>query len=257
MLKDVQNERDLRNITINKVGVSDLSYPLSVLDRENRIQHTVARINMYVELPHHYRGTHMSRFLEVIARHSVGLSLQNLESILDDMKTTFDSEVSHIEVEFPYFLKRKAPVSQSESMMEYICRIEARKDSKLRLIVEINAPVNNLCPCSKEISESGAHNQRGVIKIRIQSTKLVWFEELIEIAEESGSSPLYSLLKREDEKYITEHSYANPRFVEDSAREAALALNDDPRIQWYSVEVKNFESIHNHNAYACVEKSVY
>ncbi len=255
-MRDVQSESDDRNISIDKVGISDLSYPITVLDRDNNIQPTVAKINMYVDLPHHYRGTHMSRFLEVMSRYHMGLSLRSLGELLDDMRATFDSETSHIEVEFPYFIKKKAPVSGIESPMEYICRIEAKKREKLELVVEVNVPAQNLCPCSKEISDYGAHNQRGNIKIRIRSNKLVWFEELIAIAEDSASAPVFTLLKREDEKFITEHAYDHPRFVEDTAREAALRLNGDPRIYWYSVEVKNTESIHNHNAYACISKRV-
>lgn len=251
-LVDIQSQPDQRNIPINKVGVSDLRYPVSVLDRENKLQHTIARINMYVDLPHHYRGTHMSRFLEVIGRHNVGMSLKTLENLLDDLKKTFKSETSHIEIEFPYFLRKKAPVSGLEAPMEYICRIEAMKHVHFNLITEVNVPVNNLCPCSKEISDYGAHNQRGNIKIRIRSNRLVWFEELIAIAENSASAPLYTVLKREDEKYVTEYAYDHPRFVEDAAREAAMALNSDSRILWYEVEVKNYESIHNHNAFASI-----
>jgi GTP cyclohydrolase I len=254
-LRDIQNEKDLRNVPIHKVGVSGVSYPISLIDRENKIQHTVARLNMYVDLPHHYRGTHMSRFLEVISRHNVELSLQNLEELLDDMKNSFDCETSHIELKFPYFIDKKAPVSGISGPMEYKCRIEAKKSEKLELIVGVDVPVNNLCPCSKEISEYGAHNQRGIIKIRIKATKFVWIEELVEIAENSASAPLYTVLKREDEKFVTEQAYNNPRFVEDCAREAALILDSDDRIKWYAVEVENYESIHNHNAYACIYKS--
>ncbi len=252
-LKDVQNERDSRNIPINKVGISDLSYPISVLDRDRNVQHTVAKINMAVDLPHHFRGTHMSRFIEVVSRHNVELGIHSLETILDDMRATFECETSHLEVEFPYFIRKKAPVSGIESPMEYLCKIYADKSDKMNLSVEVRVPVNNLCPCSKEISAYGAHNQRGIITIRIRSSKLVWFEELIAVAEESASAPLYSLLKREDEKFVTERAYDEPRFVEDAAREVALRLDGDERIKWYRVEVKNFESIHNHNAYACIE----
>lgn len=254
-LKDVQSEQDRRNIPINKVGIRDLAWPISVQDRYHQVQYTVARINMYVDLPHHYRGTHMSRFPEVMSRHSVKLGLHNLEELLDDMRQTFDCETSHLELEFPYFLPRQAPVSGLTSLMEYQAKISASKGASMCLEVQLRIPVHNLCPCSKEIADAGAHNQRGVITITIRSSRLVWFEELIDIAEASASTPLYALLKREDEKYVTEQAYANPRFVEDSAREVCLRLNQDNRIQWYSVEVTNFESIHNHNAYAYIEKS--
>ncbi len=255
-LKDVQSEKDRRNIPINKVGIRDLSYPVSVQDKNHQVQHTIARINMYVDLPHHYRGTHMSRFPEVMSRHNVNLGLHNLEELLDDMKQTFDCETSHIELEFPYFVKRQAPISGMESLMEYPTKISASKGTKMELLVQVSVPVHNLCPCSKEISSEGAHNQRGIITISIRSSKLVWFEELIVIAEESASTPLYALLKREDEKFVTEKAYQNPRFVEDAAREVCLKLNKDTRIDWYSVEVTNFESIHNHNAYAYIEKTI-
>ncbi len=256
-MHDVQNEKDNRNIPINKVGINNLSYPISVLDRNNYAQHTIATINMYVDLPHHYRGTHMSRFLEVVSRHNINLELISLDKILKDMKDSFESETSHLEIEFPYFIYKKAPVSKIESPMEYFCRVEAKMNNNnvLEIWMEVRVPVHNLCPCSKEISRHGAHNQRGLVTIKALISKLVWFEELIQIAENSSSAPLYSLLKREDEKYITELAYKNPRFVEDTAREIALQLNEEARIKLYSVEVKNFESIHNHNAYACIEKN--
>ncbi len=254
-LKDVQNETDHRNIAINKVGISDLKYPITVKDRQNQSQHTVALVNMYVDLPHHYRGTHMSRFIEVIERYHLNLGIQNLDTLLSDMKNTFECQTSHIDIRFPYFVRKKAPVSGIESLMEYQCRVRASKDFELTIDTEVQVPVNNLCPCSKEISDAGAHNQRGIVSIRVQSRHLIWFEELIEIAENSSSTPLFTLLKRNDEKYITEHSYNNPRFVEDAAREVAVRLNQDSRIDRYSVEVTNYESIHNHNAYACISSN--
>lgn len=256
-MRDVQNERDERNIPINKVGISGLSYPLSVLDRNGEVQHTVANINMYVDLPHHYRGTHMSRFIEIIGRNNINLRLNELDKILREMKETFDCETSHFEIEFPYFMEKAAPVSKIKSLMEYRCRLEAKMghNGKLELLMEVKVPVHNLCPCSKEISECGAHNQRGIVTIKAITSKLVWFEELIAVAESCSSAPLYTLLKREDEKFITELAYKNPKFVEDTAREAAVELNKNPRIIWYSVEVRNLESIHNHDAYACISKN--
>lgn len=256
-MKDVQNERDNRNIPINKVGVSNLSYPISVLDKNGTLQHTVATLNMFVDLPHQYRGTHMSRFIEIIARHSMNLDIHNLDTILKEIRTAFDCETAHLEIEFPYFIIKKAPVSKIESPMEYHCRVETRlgNTEKLELLAEVSVPVHSLCPCSKEISRFGAHNQRGLVTIKVRTNKMVWFEELIDIAETSASAPLYTLLKREDEKFVTEQAYENPKFVEDTARDVALALNQDNRILWYTVEVKNFESIHNHNAYASITKS--
>jgi len=255
-MKDVQNEKDQRNIPINKVGVNNVKYPLSVIDKNGKIQHTIATINMYVDLPHHYRGTHMSRFIELISKHNVNLNLQNLDSILKDILKTFDCELAHFEVVFPYFLYKKAPISKIESPTEYECKVECEMDKteKLKLITEVKVPVHTLCPCSKEISGYGAHNQRAEVKIRIRSSKLVWFEELIETAENCASAPIFTLLKRKDEKFITEMAYNNPKFVEDVAREIVIKLKKDNRISWYSVEVISFESIHKHNAYAYIVK---
>lgn len=252
MLSDVQKEKDLRQVPIRKVGVRDLNYPVTVLDRVNKAQNTVANINMFVDLPHDYRGTHMSRFVEVIERHKVDLNIHNLEDILDDMIKTFSCETAHIEIRFPYFIRKKAPVSGNSSLMEYGCKLEARKNTSIDLKLTVKVPVTNLCPCSKEISAYGAHSQRGIIKITAESTKFIWVEELIRTAEDSSSSPVYTLLKRVDEKFVTEHAYDNPRFVEDAAREVAVRLRDDERIKSFQVEVENFESIHNHSAYACI-----
>lgn len=254
-MKDVQNQTDERNIMIRKVGVRSLRYPICVLDRKNERQHTIASINMYVDLPHHHRGTHMSRFVEVIERHTVKLWPSDLDEILDDMRRTFECDRAHIDISFPYFLRKKAPVSGLESLMEYTCGLESQKDGKLSMLYFVDVPVNNLCPCSKEISDYGAHNQRGIIRIRARTRRFIWFEELIEIAESSASSPLYTTLKRVDEKFVTERAYENPRFVEDAARDTALKLKNDGRIGDFRVEVENFESIHNHNAYACITRA--
>lgn len=253
-MKDVQNERDERNISIHKVGIHGLSYPVCVREPGGTIQHTVASLNLFVDLPHQYRGTHMSRFIEVTERHAMDMKLSSLDEILKDMLETFDCETAHLDISFPYFIRKSAPVSGMQSMMEYRARVEGSltRGKKLALIMEITVPVHNLCPCSKEISEYGAHNQRGEVKIRAVTNKLVWFEELIQIAEDASSAPLYALLKREDEKWVTEKSYENPKFVEDAARDVAVMLNQDPRIDGYSIEVSNFESIHNHNAYASI-----
>jgi len=253
-MKDVQNEKDTRNIPLKRVGVNSVLYPIQVMDKENKYQHTVARINMYVNLPKEFRGTHMSRFLEVLNEHHCNMSINNLERILDDMKRKLDAEASHIEVRFPYFILKKAPISKIESFMNYECAFIASKEDKFDFVLEVNTPVHTLCPCSKEISRFSAHNQRGLVKVRIRMKKLVWIEEIVEISEKSASAPLYSLLKREDEKYITEMAYLNPRFAEDVVRNVSVELNKDPRIPFFSIEVTNFESIHNHNAYAFYSK---
>jgi GTP cyclohydrolase I len=253
-MRDIQSEPDTRNIHLKRVGVSDIQYPIRIMDRANGTQQTVAKINMYVDLPKEFRGTHMSRFLEVLNKHHCNISIKNLENILDDIKKALKAQESHIEVRFPYFILKKAPVSKIESFMSYECAFFASKKEKMDFILEVKTPVHTLCPCSKSISKYGAHNQRGMITIRVRMKKLVWIEEIIEIAEKSASAPLYSLLKRPDEKYVTEKAYENPRFVEDVVRNVSVALNKESRVTYYAVEAKNFESIHNHNAYAFYER---
>ena len=250
---DVQSQPDYRDIPLHKVGIKDLKYPIKVLDREKKFQDTVAIVNMFVDLPKNFRGTHMSRFVEVLEKHKHTMGIHVMEDILEEIRRVFDAKTAHLELRFPYFIKKKAPISGFESYMDYECALIGSKDDRrIDLVVEVNVPVLNVCPCSKEISEYGAHNQRGIVKIQVRMKKFVWFEELIEIAERSASAPLYALLKREDEKYITERSYRNPKFVEDVVRDVALELKKDKRLKWFLVEALNFESIHNHNAYACV-----
>jgi len=253
-MKDIQNEKDVRNIPLKRVGVSDILYPVRVMDRANGTQKTIARINMFVDLPKEFRGTHMSRFIEVLNKHRCEMSIKNIENVLNDIKSSLNAAESHIEVRFPYFLLKKAPVSHIESFMNYECAFIASKREKMDFILEVNTPVHTLCPCSKAISKYGAHNQRGIITVRVRMKKLVWIEEIIEISEQAASAPLYSLLKRPDEKYITEKAYNKPRFVEDVVRNVSLSLDKDERITYYAVEAKNFESIHNHNAYAFFDK---
>ncbi len=252
-MRDIQSEQDTRNIPLKRVGVSDIQYPIRVMDRKSGTQRTIAKINMYVDLPKEFRGTHMSRFLEVLNRHRCNMSIKNIENVLDDMKRVLKASESHIEVRFPYFILKKAPVSGIESFMSYQCAFLASKKEKMDFVLEVQTPVHNLCPCSKSISKYGAHNQRGIVIIKVRMKKLVWIEEIVEIAEKSSSAPLHSLLKREDEKFITEKAYENPRFVEDVVRNATLMLTKDSRITYFSVEAKNYESIHNHNAYAFYE----
>ncbi|MCF7884878.1 MAG: GTP cyclohydrolase FolE2 [Candidatus Marinimicrobia bacterium] len=253
-MQDIQNQFDSRNIPIDQVGVKDLTYPIVLLDRENEVQQTVARINMYVDLPHDFRGTHMSRFVEILNEHHQRLKIDTIEEVLRKMKSRLKAEKAHIEMFFPYFLEKKAPVSRARSMTKYECSFTGELDGDVDLVLGVKVPVTTLCPCSKEIAEEGAHNQRSIISIQVRYSELVWIEELIEIAEKSASSPVYSLLKREDEKYVTEKAYKNPKFVEDVVRNLALELDTDQRIFWYKVESENFESIHNHSAYARIEK---
>jgi GTP cyclohydrolase I len=254
-MKDIQNHKDDRNIDIDQVGVKGIRYPITVLDKNMGEQQTVAEINMYVNLPRYYKGTHMSRFVEILNEHSRRISLQNFSEILDEMKKRLSAESAHMEITFPYFINKAAPVTGSEGLMEYKCTFKGSLNKGSDLVTMLHVPISTLCPCSKEISEFGAHNQRGEVRLQVRFKKFIWIEDLIQLVEESASTDVYSVLKREDEKYVTERAYDNPKFVEDIVRDIAQKLNDDPNITWFSVESENFESIHNHNAYAYIEKS--
>ena len=319
MLTDVQNSKDGRGIAIDKVGIKNLHYPISVLDKAKSFQHTVADINMYVDLPHYFKGTHMSRFLEVLNEHRGEISIVNFPDILRKIKKVLNAGSASVEIEFPYFIEKTAPVSGKKSLMEYICyyngtikdgkaaapkqekaeinrikrsaainaaiKVSEKKvsaingsaikvsefnsdtfisdkktssgtpcnDDESLIIIGVKVPINTLCPCSKEISKYGAHNQRGIVSVSIEFNKLIWFEDIIADVESCASSPIYSLLKRDDERFLTEHAYENPMFVEDVARCVAGILKKNKNIKWFRVEAENFESIHNHNAYAMIE----
>lgn len=254
-MEDIQNHKDHRNIDIDQVGVKGIRYPITVLDKDMGEQQTVAEINMYVNLPRYYKGTHMSRFVEILNEHSRRISLQNFSDILEEMKIRLNAESAHMEMTFPYFTSKSAPVTGTEGLMEYRCTFKGSLNDGTDLAVMIYVPICTLCPCSKEISEFGAHNQRGEVRLQVKFNKFVWIEDLIKLVEASASSDVFSILKREDEKYVTEKAYNNPMFVEDIVREIALKLDDDPNITWFAVESENFESIHNHNAYAYIERS--
>ncbi len=253
-MKDVQNHQDTRNIDIDQVGVKGIRYPITVLDKDMGEQQTVAEINMYVNLPRYYKGTHMSRFVEILNEHSRRISLQNFSEILEEMKTRLNAESAHMEISFPYFINKAAPVTGTEGLMEYRCTFKGSLNTGSDLAILIQVPISTLCPCSKEISDCGAHNQRGEVRLQVRFKKFVWIEDLIRLVEESASSDVFSVLKREDEKFVTEQAYNNPMFVEDVVREIALRLNEDSNITWFAVESENFESIHNHNAYAYIER---
>jgi GTP cyclohydrolase I len=214
----------------------------------------VAEINMYVNLPRYYKGTHMSRFVEILNEHSRRISLQNFSEILEEMKERLNAESAHMEITFPYFINKTAPISGSEGLMEYKCTFKGSLNKGSDVVTMIRVPISTLCPCSKEISDFGAHNQRGEVRLQVRFKRFIWIEDLIRLVEESASSDVYSVLKREDEKYVTERAYNNPKFVEDIVRDIAQKLNGDSNITWFSVESENFESIHNHSAYAYVEK---
>jgi len=252
-MPDIQTRHDHRRIPISKVGVKDISYPIVVMDKNRSLQHTVARVNMYVDLPHHFKGTHMSRFVEILNTHREQIALDKLEVILEEMKTKLGSKSAHLEIQFPYFIDKRAPVSGAMSLMEYTCEFCASMTDHLDFVLGIKVPLTSLCPCSKELARFGAHNQRSVITVRVRYRDFIWIEDLVELIEQCGSSPLYSLLKREDEKFVTEQAYENPRFVEDMVREAYSRLSALVNITWFSVETENFESIHNHSAFAAVE----
>jgi GTP cyclohydrolase IB len=253
---DVQSQKDNRNIAIDKVGVKNISYPITVRDKENGYQHTVANINMFVNLPHDHKGTHMSRFIEVVSEYRRQITLENFSAILEALKVRLNAESAHMEVTFPYFITKKAPVSQAEGLMEYICTFKgsANRSKGRDLVIELQVPIATVCPCSKEISKHGAHNQRGEVRVSLRFKKFIWIEDIIRLVEESSSSEVFSVLKRNDEKFVTEKGYDNPMFVEDVVREIARKLEADPNITWFSVDSENFESIHNHSAYAYIER---
>jgi len=254
-MQDKQNERDHRELPIDKVGVRGLRFPIQIRDKAHVSQNTIATIGMYVDLPKEFKGTHMSRFIEVLNAHGNMVHVENITDILHAMQKKLNSATAHLEMEFPFFLSKKAPVSGREGLMDYTARFDATASgAEIDFVLTVIAGVTTLCPCSKAISQHGAHNQRGTVTVQIRSRKAVWIEDLIALVESSASSELFSLLKRQDEKAVTERAYENPVFVEDLVRNVALKLNAHPDVTWYRVEAENQESIHNHNAYACIEK---
>ncbi len=252
-MKDVQGEKDLRRVPLKHVGIKDLRWPIELRDKAKGTQHTVAKVALAVDLPHDMRGTHMSRFVECLQKFDA-MDLQELETVLDTLKERLQAEKALLHLAFPYFLTKTAPVSGQTAPMDIDCVYTAEKGEEFTLKIGAVIPVQTLCPCSKEISSYGAHNQRAFAKIEIEATEMVWLEELAEIADAGASAPVFGLLKRPDEKFVTEMAYDNPRFVEDAVREIALRLEADKRISWYRCEVESVESIHNHNAFAVVEK---
>jgi len=255
LIPDVQSSADLRHMPINKVGIKSIRYPVKVLDKSGGVQHTIAVFNMYVGLPHNFKGTHMSRFVEILNSYEREISVESYESMLREMVKRLEAETGHIEMRFPYFISKEAPVSRVKSLMDYEVTFfgEILSGGIFRQTTKVVVPVTSLCPCSKEISDRGAHNQRSHITITATTNDFVWIEELVQMVEEQASCELYGLLKRTDEKYITERAYDNPKFVEDMVRDVAGVLNNEPRIEAYVVESENFESIHNHSAYALIE----
>ena len=254
LIPDVQNMADTRQLAINKVGIKSIRHPVQVKDKNAGVQHTVATFNMYVHLPHNFKGTHMSRFVEILNHHGREISVESFESILREMVEKLDAQSGHIEMSFPYFINKTAPISGVQSLLDYdVTFIGEINNGQYRFTMKVVVPVTSLCPCSKKISERGAHNQRSHVTITVRTSRSVWIEEVVRYAEEQASCELYGLLKRPDEKFVTERAYDNPKFVEDMVRDVAAALNRDERIEAYVVESENFESIHNHSAYALIE----
>ncbi|RJS93993.1 GTP cyclohydrolase FolE2 [Salinisphaera sp. Q1T1-3] len=253
-IEDVQGRADPRRLAIDKVGICDIRHPVSIAQRVGGHQSTVATFGMYVNLPHEFKGTHMSRFVEILNAHEHQITLDSFKLMLTEMTDRLESRNGHIEMTFPYFVDKYAPVTGEKGVMDYeVGFIGDRVGDVSTLHVEVKVPVTTLCPCSKDISDYGAHNQRSLVSIRVRADAFFWAEELIDIAESEGSCELYGVLKRIDEKAVTERAYENPKFVEDVVRDIATRLNEDDRFRSYRVASENYESIHNHSAYAMIE----
>ena len=254
-IADVQNTADTRKLAIDRVGIKAIRHPMKIRERANGAQHTIAMFNMYVGLPQQFKGTHMSRFVEILNAHERELTVETFNIMLCEMVKKLEAESGHIEMSFPYFVNKAAPVSGVQSLMDYeVTFIGEIKDGKQTFSMKVLVPVTSLCPCSKKISAYGAHNQRSHVTVTARVNDFVWIEEIIDLVEKEASCELYGLLKRPDEKFVTERAYDNPKFVEDMVRDVAARLNDDKRVEAYVVESENFESIHNHSAYALIEK---
>ena len=253
-IEDVQGHADTRRIRIDKVGIKDIRHPVRIADRDGGEQHTVATFNLYVDLPHNFKGTHMSRFVEILNMNEREISVESFETILREMIKRLEAKSGHVEMTFPYFINKAAPVSGVQSLLDYeVTFIGEIRDDQVSITVKVLVPVTSLCPCSKKISDYGAHNQRSHVTVSALINDFIWVEDLIRMVETQASCELYGLLKRPDEKFVTERAYDNPKFVEDMVRDVAAQLNAEPRIDAFVVESENFESIHNHSAYALIE----
>lgn len=251
---DIQSEADDREIPLQKVGIKGLKYPIHLLDRDHKRQYSNATVNLYVNLPKHFKGTHMSRFIEVFHQHREELSMPHFLDMLEEIRTSLDAARAFGEMTFPFFIEKAAPVSGQKAMMSYECSFEGMVSSEARsFFVSVAVPVQTVCPCSKAISAYGAHNQRGVVRVKVELGPFFWIEDLVALIEDCASSAVYTLLKREDEKFVTEAGYDNPKFVEDIVRDVILAVPRAGDFPWFSVEAENYESIHNHSAFACAE----
>jgi GTP cyclohydrolase I len=244
-------------LAIDRVGIRGLELPLVVRDRAQGRQHTVARVDMGVELPSAFKGTHMSRFVEALENWGEEVNYHSVKRLLDDVKQRLKARRAYVLFCFPYFVRKQAPVSGCEGVVSYACRLtgEADEQGKTGFLLEVDVPVMTVCPCSRAISAEGAHSQRAQVRMRMRMRGFSWLEEFIDIAEQAASSPVYTGLKREDEKFVTEHAFANPAFVEDVVRAAAQELARHPQVASFRVEVESFESIHCHNAFAWIESA--
>jgi GTP cyclohydrolase I len=255
---DVQNMADHRDIPLAKVGVKGLEYPIRVLDKVKKVQYTTAKADLYADLPRHFKGTHMSRFIEIFHRYREDLSMRRFLDMLRHIRTDLEAESAFGSLSFPYFIEKKAPVSGLPGILSYQCRYQGRVGGPQgpedrHFTVSVSVPVTTVCPCSKAIRDRGAHNQRGIVTVELELGPFFWIEDIISLVEGTASSPVYSLLKREDEKYITEYAYDNPKFVEDLVRDVYIGIKSLGQFPRFSVEAENFESIHNHSAFAYVQ----
>jgi GTP cyclohydrolase IB len=262
MLADVQAARDDRNLRVDEVGITGIRYPVAVADREHGKQDTIARVSMSVDLPPGVKGAHLSRFVEVLHEYAGALTPQTIPAVLAALQARLEAGSARLELSFPYFLHRAAPVTGAAALMEYRGWLAGERTATgTRVALGVGVPVTSVCPCSKAISDYGAHNQRTTITIWVRPRDeegqpcAVWAEDLIGVAEAAASSPVFPLLKRPDERHVTMHAYDHPVFVEDMVRDAAQALRADPRIAWFSVEATSEESIHNHGAFARIQSS--
>ncbi len=256
-LIDVHAEPDHRRLGLDRAGVKDLRYPICVLDRAQGTQHTIATIDLSVSLPAEAKGAHMSRFIELLNRHRREIDIRKFRALAAELRRELSAEAAYVEVKFPYFIEKAAPVSKALGLVDYACTFGAAVRGKgaketAELWVAAEVPVTSLCPCSKAISKYGAHNQRSIVRVKVWFEKFFWLEDLISAVEASASSELYALLKRPDEKFVTERAYENPRFVEDLVREVGLKLRAEPNFTRWEITAESLESIHAHNAYAAL-----
>ncbi|GBF23450.1 GTP cyclohydrolase I [Candidatus Gastranaerophilus sp. (ex Termes propinquus)] len=253
-LTDTQNQSDNRKINIQKVGVKDVEIPLIIARKNAENQTVYARAKMSVSLPHHFKGTHMSRFIEVLNDyHQKNLVGVDIHEMLKCMCSRLDAKSAYLKFDFKYFIEKQAPATGLSALMSYDCFFEGTlNEEKYKFNLGAKVPLTTLCPCSKEISEHGAHNQRALVKVKVSysESEHIWLEDLITLTESSGSAEVYSLLKREDEKFVTEQAFNNPKFVEDVLRDIVIKLENHSAVDSFEVEIEAFESIHNHSAWA-------